>query len=263
MPYLDKTSLLAGLVPPLDSVLAEQMLDEFVSLEQRFVLREWEPATLDGGQFAEVCARILYHQDSGNLSRRKGVNLCLKYVEDPNNANPHHYQDRKSSLHVAKVIRTIYKFRSDRGAVHIDPTYTANHLDSKLVLENSRWALSELLRVFWTADREQVARVVRELAQYDIPVIGVYDGVPLVQRGDLSTEEEVLVLLHYAGQDGLSRKAIGRSCMKSPASVTRALSSLCSPSRREATKLANGNYRLTDPGIRRVIQSLGGKLTIQ
>lgn len=261
MPSIDKTIIMNALVPPLDGVLAEQMLYEFVSMEKRFVLRDWEPAILDGGQFCEACARIIYHQDSHILNRRKGVNGCLNYVEDPDGTNPHHFPDRQASLHLSKVSRTIYKFRSARGAIHIDPTYTANHLDSKLVLENSRWVISEIFRIFWTSDRSQVAAIMRQICEYDVPVIGIYDGNPLVQRGDLTAKEEVLILLHHAGEEGMSRTQIGRACMKSQASVTRALNLLCSPQKREAIKLTNGSFRLTDPGIRRVLTDLGDKLS--
>lgn len=262
MPLVDKGTLLAAIVPPLDQVLAEQLIDEFVSLERRYVLRDWEPATLDGGQLAEAAARILYHQDFGNLNRRKGVNSCLSYIEDPNNSNAHHFPHRKSALHLSKVIRTIYKFRSDRGAVHIDPDYTANHLDSKLVLENARWVLSELLRVFWTADRREVAATIRQIVQYDVPVIGVFDDRPIVQRGDCSTQEEIILILHYAGEDGLNRTDIGRSVLKSPASVSGALTILASAQRREIIKLKNGNYRLTDIGVKRVYSELAEKMVL-
>jgi hypothetical protein len=262
MPSLDKSVLLAGVSPPLDRRLAEQMFDEFISLERRYVLREWEPATLDGGQFAEVTSRLIYHQDSSNLNRRKSVHDCLSYIEYSNNSNPHHFPERKASLHLAKVIRTIYKFRSDRGAVHIDPDYTANHLYSKLVLENSRWVLSEILRIFWTADRSLVAKAIRQIVQYDVPCIGVFEGKPLVQRTDCTPEEEVLILLHHAGEQGLSRNDLGRFVMKSPSTITHAIDRLVSPRLRQIVKLANGNYRLTDPGVRRVIMELADKLVI-
>lgn len=62
MASIDKKTLLSAIAPPLDLILAKQLLDEFISLEKRFILRDWEPATLDGGQFAEAAARIIYHQ---------------------------------------------------------------------------------------------------------------------------------------------------------------------------------------------------------
>ena len=262
MPPLNKRSLLAALIPPLDKRLTEQLLDEFVSMERRFVLREWEPATLDGGQFAEASAKIVYHQDSGTLNRRKGVNPCLNYVEDPNNCNVHSFPDRKAALHLARVIRSVYKFRSDRGAVHIDPTYTANQLDSKLVLENARWILAELMRIFWNGNRAEVSCTIRHLIQYDIPAVGVFGERLVVQRTDCSAEEEVLILLHYAGERGMSRKKLGQPVMRSPSSITKALGALTAPDRREITQLDDGSYCLTDCGIRKVLSELGEKLVL-
>jgi hypothetical protein len=71
MGLIEKGAMLAAISPPLDHLLASQLLDEFVSAERRFIQRDWEPAELDGGQFAEIAARILYHRDSGNLSQTK------------------------------------------------------------------------------------------------------------------------------------------------------------------------------------------------
>lgn len=262
MPSVDKKSLLAAIVPPLDQILTTQLLDEFVSLERRFVLREWEPATLDGGQLAEAAARIIYHQDSGNLNKRKSVNNCLSYIEDPQNRNSHSFNTRKSALHLCKVIRTIYKFRSDRGAVHIDPDYSANQLDSKLVLENSRWVLAEILRLFWTGNRTDVAAAIRQIVQFDIPVIGEYQGQLLVQRVDCTTEEEILIFLYHAGENGLSRKEIGSYVQKDQSGITRALKNLSSNKRRQVIQIQDSNYRLTDIGIKRVLEELGEKLAL-
>lgn len=262
MASVDKTTLLLAIAPPLDSILAEQLLDEFISLEKRFILRDWEPATLDGGQFVEAAARIVYHQDSVNLNRRRSVHKCLEYVEDPTNNNSHSFPTRKAALHLCRVLRTIYKLRSDRGTVHIDPDYSANHIDSKLIVENARWVLSEILRLFWTGDRSYVASAIRQIVQFDIPVIGEYEGLLLVQRTDCTAEEEILILLHYAGEDGLSRQDIGNFVQKGQSGVTRALRNLCSNRRREVIQLNNGNYRLTDIGIRHVLSSLADKLNL-
>jgi len=236
------------------------MLDEFVSLERRYVLRDWEPATLDGGQFCEAVARLLYQQDSGLLDHRPSVDRCLKYVEDP--ANVHSYPDRKSALHTSKVLRMVYKFRSDRGAVHIDPVYSANQLDSKLVIEGCRWVLSELLRVFWTGDRGSVASAIREIIQYDIPAIGNYEGRLMVQRVDCSVEEEIMILLHHAGEKGLSRRELGRYVHYPAPRITEALSELSSSRSRKILKLTSGNYRLTDRGIQSVLTDLADKLVL-
>ena len=260
MPIISTTILLKFVAPPLDAGLAASLISEFVSCERRFIHRDWEPSQLDGGQFAEIASRIIYHLDSGILNQSKSVDDCLRYIE--NDAVSHAIVPRQDALHVSKVIRTIYKFRSQRGAVHISANYTPNHMDSKLVIECVRWVMAELLRIFWNSDRDAVARAIRELLQFDVPSIGKFDGHLLVQRVDLKADEEVLLLLHYGGDAGLSRNELGRYAMFSAASVTRALQKLCSPGLRQAIELNSGNYRLTDLGSKRVRENLSEKLMV-
>ncbi|WP_334826646.1 hypothetical protein [Nostoc sp.] len=88
-------------------------------MERRYIQRDWEPAELDGGQFCEILARILYHFDSSNLNQSKPLDDCLRYIE--NEHVTHTMKSRHDALHLARVLRTVYKFRSQRGAVHISP----------------------------------------------------------------------------------------------------------------------------------------------
>jgi hypothetical protein len=263
MGLIEKKALIGRLAPPLDPFLVTQMVDEFVSMERRYIQRDWEPTELDGGQFGEILARILYHQDSGNLNLKKQFDDCLTYVEDEKNQNTHNVQPRQDALHLAKVLRTIYKFRSQRGAVHISPTYTPNHMDSKFLIEAVRWCMNETMRLFWHGNREDTAKAIREILQFDVPCVGTFQGAILVQRTDLTAEEEILVLLHYAGEVGFSRKELGQHCMKSPPAITTALQTLTSPGSREVLQLPGGSYRLTDLGSRRIREQLAEKLLLQ
>lgn len=259
MALIDKQRLIQELSPPFDHLLCTQLLDEFVSSERRYIQRDWEPGQLDGGQFSEVAARILYHIDSGNLSRTKEFDECAKYIE---NEQVPHSIIRRDALHIIRVLRTIYKFRSQRGAVHISPSYTPNHMDSKLVIECVRWIMNELLRLYWRGDREAVAKAIRELLQFDVPAVGVFGDTVLVQRTDVTPEEEILIFLHYAGDEGFSRKFLGRWVQCAAQRITESLQRLISPDLRQVIQLGNGNYRLTDLGSRRVREELADKLTI-
>lgn len=261
MGLIEKSALLAALSPPLDHLLATQLLDEFVSAEKRFIQRDWEPAELDGGQFAEIAARIVYHQDSGNLNHRRDFNECLKYIED--DRENHLITPRHDALHVTRALRTIYKFRSQRGAVHISSSYRANHMDSRFIIEAVRWVMNEMLRQFWKGDREHVAKAIRELLQFDVPCVGVFEDIILVQRTDLSTEEEILVLLHYAGELGFSRSELGRFAKRAASSITDAIQKLAAPDCRQLVQLSSGKYRLTDLGGRRIREQLADKLLLQ
>ena len=259
---MDADSLIAQISPPLDKDLATALIAEFVDLECRFALSDWEPATLNGGQFTEIASRIVYHIDSGTLNPRKSVNDCLIYVENDNNSNGHSFPNRRAALHLCKALRTIYKFRSDRGAIHIDLNYTANELDSTLILSLSRWVMSEILRVFWRGDSSEVARVIREIVRYRVPGLFKIDGRTLVLSTNCTAEEEILLLLYDSGEAGLSRDEIGKATMKSAPSVTKALKVLISPAKRQVVKQDDGQCVLTPNGAKRVHDELSGKLSL-
>jgi hypothetical protein len=259
---VERNQLVAKLSPPFDHLLATQLVDEFVSQERRYIQRDWEPAELDGGQFCEILARIVYHQDSGNLNRDKEFKECAAYIEN-DQAGTHAITPRSDALNLIKVLRTIYKFRSARGAVHISSSYRANHMDARMMIENVRWAMNETLRIFWQGDREAVARAIRELIQFDVPCVGVFEDVVIVQRTDLSPEEEVLVLLHYGGEIGLSRAELGKYVRSSASAITRSVQKLEGDGCREIVQLASGRYRLTDLGSRRIREHLADKLLLQ
>ena len=259
---MDKSTLINNLSPILDNKLVESLISEFISMERRYVLCDWEPTTLDGGQFSEIASRIIYHVDSGNLSRRKEVKHCLKYIEDENDQNSHSFPNRRAALHFCKVIRTIYKFRSQRGAIHIDPDYTANELDSTMLMANVRWVFAEMLRILWAGSDADIATAIREIVRFEVPAVLNVDGRNLVLRPDCTVEEEILILLHDAGQSGMSRSQLGDSIPKAASSITIAIQRLSSANKRQIVKRRDGTFLLTPQGTKRVREELAGKLSI-
>lgn len=259
---MDQTQLISEVCPPLDPQLFEALVVEFVSMERRFILGDWEPATLDGGQFAEIASRIVYHIDSGTLNKTKGVDPCLKWIEDADNQHTHNFPKRRSALHLCRVLRTIYKFRSQRGAVHIDPDYTANELDSTMLMGNVRWLFAEILRIFWSGSTSDVAAATREIVRFHVPAVIEIDDKHLVLRTDCSAEEEILILLHNAGESGMTRTQLGKSIPRPAPRITDALTRIIAPSKREVAKRANGTLVLTPNGSKRVFEELAPKLSL-
>jgi hypothetical protein len=260
MALIDKATLVAKLAPPFDTFLATQLVDEFVSLERRYILRDWEPAQLDGGHFCEVLGRILYHQDAGNLDVGRDFGECSKYIH---NDQVNHGVSRDDAKMLFMALTVVHKFRSKRGVGHVSPTYTANHMDARYMMEAVRWAMVETLRIFWTGDREAAAKAIQELLRFDVPCVGKFEDVLLVQRTDLHPEEEILVLLHYAGQRGFTRRGLGKDAKCSPTAVTRAIDALVSPERREVVQVADGRFILGDLGQKRLREQLAGKLLLE
>lgn len=72
-----------------------------------------------------------------NLS--KEFDESMTYIWDEKNQRTHAISPRQDALHLSRVLRTIWKFRSQRGGVHISPTYKPNHMDFKIIIEMVRW----------------------------------------------------------------------------------------------------------------------------
>jgi hypothetical protein len=240
--------LATALAASVDDKLATQLVEEAVSLEEAFILRRWKYTELDGGRFAEVAARIVYAADSGNLSRTKSVDDCLKYVD--NQQVTHHFPEPQAAVHLAKVIRAIYKLRSQRGAVHVSPTYTANEIDSRLIVEAARWVLADILRIFVQSNRDEVAAIIRALARFPQPLIRVYDGLPLLQSVSFTAEEEVLAHL-LNSNDGLTTAELVAAIPKDQSGTRRAAKKLSGPQFRQ-TALRSGRWIITDLGVNRI-----------
>jgi hypothetical protein len=260
MALIDKATLIAQIAPPFDTFLATQLMDEFVSLERRYILRDWEPAQLDGGHFCEVLARVLYHQDSGNLNLSRDFEACSSYIY---NDNVPHAINRADAKMLFMALTVVHKFRSKRGIAHVSPTYSANHMDARYMMEAVRWAMVEALRIFWTGDRDAAAKAIQELLRFDVPCVGKFEDVLLVQRTDLRPEEEILVLLHYAGARGFTRRELGNHAKCSAVAVTRAINALLSPQRREIVQVADGRFILTDLGQKDLRENHAAKLLLE
>lgn len=249
---MDTKKLTQELSKSIDSTLAEQLIEEFISLEESFVLKKWKYTELDGGRLSEVAARIVYSVDSGNTSLTKSVDDCLRYIDNDN--VQHMFPEAQAGRHLAKVIRSIYKLRSQRGAVHVSPTYTANEIDSRLIMESVRWVMAELLRIFVTTDISTVESTVRSLARFPYPVIRLYNNTPYVQATNLTTEEEVLVQLLFNGEH-LSTSDLIKLVHRDQAGIRRSITKLSSTGVRNITGDKDSWY-ITDLGIQRVESKL-------
>jgi hypothetical protein len=199
---LTPEQLIQELSLTLDPDNVRASIDSYVELQQRFLAGDWQPAELDGGRVCEGVARCLLQLDQGTVTHR---HLPGKVAEALRNQATSHRLSRQEREHALKVIETVYKLRSDRGPVHISPSYTANYMDSMLVLHGSKWLLAEFLRLAWNKDLAVLAEVISQLVQLEHSLIHELDGKPLVLAKGIPAPEEVLLLLYWAPGNRLSR----------------------------------------------------------
>jgi hypothetical protein len=228
-------------------------------MQQRFWAGDWKPAELDAGRLCEAVSRALLQVDLGIISHTDTPGpirdqLLSKKIS--------HKLNEKDRFHISKAIEVVYKFRSDRGAVHISAVHTANHIDSVFVLHAGKWILAEFLRLVWNQDKEEIARVIEQLAQLDHSLIHELDGKPMVTSKIVTTAEEILILLFHAPGYRLGRSDIhGLVVNRSKAGVNAAIRSLIES--KEIRTASNGEVAITPPGQNRVMTQIVPRINVK
>ena len=80
--------------------------------------------------------------------------LC-DWLEDFHKKRSHNLADG-DRRHFCKAIHWFTNLFRPR-AVHLSPEYTANEMDSILMLHAGKWMFAELLRIAWNKDRKVIA----------------------------------------------------------------------------------------------------------
>lgn len=256
---MNKGGLAQELFNIIDSSLANELLNSFKEMEQRFAIGDLKPTGLEGGRFCEAVARSLYQIDAGKFSPNKSVSTIVEYLIDENQSR-NHVLDAKDRKHVGKVLSTAYKFRSDRGAIHISTKYTANELDATFVIGCIRWLFSEFLRLSWNSDRNTLAEIVSSIVEIKFPVIHMHEGEPLVLNAEITCDEEILLILFTAPGGSLEKRAIHNFVQKSASSIRNSLGRL---KRKRFVREKDNVEILTPLGRKFVLENLARKLVLE
>ena len=161
------------------------------------------------GDCARPSPRALYQLDSGTVTHSQLPKELCEKIEDEQNLRPHTL-DLKDRHHVSRAIGLVYKFRSDRGSVHISPKYTADFMDSMLMVHAGKWIFAEFLRLAWNQDKAVIAETIAQIVQLEYSLIHELDGVPLVLESTVSAPEEILLLLNHAEGHKLSKEELSQ-----------------------------------------------------
>jgi hypothetical protein len=236
----------------IDPALARAAVENYVEMQQRFLAGDWKPAELDGGRLCEAIARCLYQLDTGTVTHNQLPNEICTKLEDQKAI---HNLAEKERRHLVKAIQLIYKFRSDRGAVHISPIYDANQMDSVMVLHVGKWLVSEFLRIAWNQDRQVIAETIDRIVQLEHSLIHERDGKPLVVANGIPAPDEVLLLLNHATGNRLSRNAIReQAANQKSATVNAAIGRLIRT--RDIRPLDGDDVALTPRGQVRILKEI-------
>jgi hypothetical protein len=248
---LTSQELTAELSRTWDAVLVRQSIESYADIQQRFLAGDWGPTELNAGRLCEALSRCLYQLDTGRISHSRSVGDVRKYLVDETQA---HNLGSKDRFHIVKVIELVYKLRSDRGAVHISSDYSANYMDSMLVLHAAKWMLAEFLRLAWRRDEETIAATIAQLVQLDHSLIHELDGKPLVLARGIPATEEILLLLNHAPGNRLKPSELQEQVTnQSPNNISTAINRLIA--KKDIRRIAD-EVALTPNGQQKIMKEI-------
>lgn len=223
--------------------LASDLINEFLILRQDVATNTFCRSA--PGKFVESLVQILQFLDSGVFDTSPNVDAYLRSLDSRNSS-----LDDGLRLCAARIGRAMYTLRNKRNIAHkgqIDP----NKYDMKLLYSGAQWILSELIR---SANGESMEETGKLIEQINTPIgslVEDFEGHRLV-LGDLSTREEIMVLLHSYYPEVVSIAWIISSLnRRSEGTVRNVLRTLRAGKLIE--KIDRSRYRLTQRGFHETI----------
>lgn len=180
--------------------LEKKLFEEYTEIKRRFQLNDSGPSQLNGGRFSEVVLRIFQYllkttvtAFGQDIKASEKIKILNKIEND--SAIDEHIRQKVSVL-----VKLLLDFRNNRDVAHLGG-FTANSIDARFVLSCANWILAEFIRVYGNYSMADAQALIDSISIPTYPVIFDIEGEDFIARNDLSTGEEVLVLISNKKHD--------------------------------------------------------------
>jgi len=191
----DVESILLKHYPP---DLVGNLLASYQALKDNYYLGKHKPSELEGGFFVEATRRIVEYQLFGKLIPP------TTQLPPFNDQEMQRYEqasgDDSYRLHIPRVLKAIYNIRNKRGVGHISGV-VPNVIDATLVISCCDWVLAELIRLNSDMTYTECEELIDSIVQKKTPLVFDTGKVMRVLDPQLSTSNQVLILLDHAGTE--------------------------------------------------------------
>lgn len=177
----------------LPSGLRGDLLGAFDRIVTNYAQERWEPSELNGGKLCEVTYSIIRGYADGQMPERayKPDNM----VRDCRALENQTQLPRSLRISIPQLLPVLYEVRNNRNVGHVGGDVDPSHMDAVMVLQNAKWMMAELVRVFHDLPIEQASEAVESLVARDIPVIWQVGARLRVLDPALSMKEKTLLIL--------------------------------------------------------------------
>lgn len=175
--------------------LLQPLLKAFNEVLKNLRQRRWEPSELNGGKLCEVVYTILKgfvdNSYPDTPSKPRNMVAACRSLEQAGGGFP-----RSIRILIPRMLIALYEIRNDRGVGHVGGDVDPNHMDALVVVQMSKWIMSELVRVFHDVDVEQATQIVESLIEKELPIVWEIAGRRRVLDHTLPKKDQMFLLLY-------------------------------------------------------------------
>jgi len=172
--------------------VCDALLVAYKEIEGNFFIQKWKATELDAGHFVEASRRLMEQELFGVYTP------IGKGLSNFNDAELRRYEnaagDESLRMLIPRVLKSIYNVRNKRGIGHLG-LISANEMDSTLILYSVKWVLAEFVRLATGADPSATQKMMDSIVERRIGVLWKAGGVQRILEKNMSTKDQVLVLL--------------------------------------------------------------------
>jgi hypothetical protein len=168
--------------------------DEIV---RHYVLRNWKTAGLDAGHFVEAVRRFLEFKLFGAATPiGKGLptfnEATLKSYLDATG-------DESYRILIPRLLWSLYALRNKRSIGHLGAV-PANEIDASILLNGSKWVLSEIVRLCSKGSESETRSLVHRLVERQEMAVWREDDIIRVLDPKIGAREKILIILALTGE---------------------------------------------------------------
>ena len=176
------------------SDLVSELIRAYTDVRTNYHLGKYKPTEVEAGFFVECVRRVLSIELFGTVIPLGSPlpNFDHKAMSEYATA---HGKDPAFTLHIPRVLWSIYVVRNQRGAAHVAQV-SPNKMDSMYVVAGCDWVMAELVRQASTLPPEECQALIDQLVERKVPIIWSDGTVKRVLDTKRTAREQVLILLY-------------------------------------------------------------------
>lgn len=230
----------------IESDILDQIFEHYTTLKTSLRLQDWEKCLVRVGKFSEVVMKAIHFIRTGKATEQISIDTEINEVSKRGDLS------ESIRLLIPRAVRVLYDHRSRRGGAH--SSFDPNAMDCAVVVPIADWIVSELVRLYCTAEPDRAMKFVIGITTKSIPIVERIDEDYVVLRKGALARQEIGFIL-YSRYPERTTTAQLRKWIPNHSGANLSLS-LANMRKAKLVHCNSDGYILTTAGIRAVEEEM-------